>query len=74
MRPPDQPSGLALPKGIADGNGKCRHPVPAELIGQVGHVVDVELWLHEDIALDVKLHAGAAVDLKMIGVDARGEA
>src|SRR5437588_7464177 len=67
----DQPR-LAFAEGIADRNGIFGHPVAAELIGQVGHIMDIELRLDEKGRLDVKLDADAAVQLKVIGVQASG--
>ena len=63
--------GSAPSERISDRTGILRHPAAAELIGQVGYVVDIELRLDEEIALHINLESDAAVHLKVIGVDAR---
>ena len=65
---------LALAESIADGSSDLWHPIAAELVGQVGHIVDVELRLDENIPFYVELHADCPVDLKVIGVYPRGVA
>ena len=65
---------LAFAETIADGSSHLRHPIAAELVRQVCHVVNVKLRLDENIPFDVELHAKRAMYLKVIGVYSRREA
>src|SRR5579864_6401787 len=65
---------LAFAETIADGNRKLRHPIAAELVRQVGHIMNVELRLDENIPFYVELRAKGAMDLKVIRAYPCGEA
>jgi hypothetical protein len=58
---------LLPPKCITDRHGELRHKIPAVLLVQVGHVVEIKLRLEEHVSLDVNLHAKGAVHLEVIG-------
>ena len=59
---------LAFAETIADGGCDLRHPIAAELVRQVCHVVNVELRLDKNIPFYIKLHADSSMHLKVIGV------
>src|SRR4029077_18000828 len=59
---------LAFAESVSDSRGILRDPIAAELVGQVGHIMDIKLRLDENVSLDVKLHTEAAMHLKVIGV------
>src|SRR5260370_30121389 len=65
---------LTFTEGVADSHGIFRDPVAAELVGQVGHIMDIKLRLDEKRRLDVELDAHGAVYLEVIGVQSRRDA
>src|SRR5260370_27019428 len=67
-------SRLTFTEGVADSHGIFRDPVAAELVGQVGHVMNIKLLLDEKRRLDVELDAHGAVHLEVIGVQSRKDA
>src|SRR5260370_34114140 len=67
-------SRLTFTEGVADSHGIFRDPVAAELIGQVGNIMDIKLRLDEKRRLDVELDAHRAVYLEVIGVQSRRDA
>ena len=59
--------GLA-PGSIADVHGKADHRITAKLIGEIGHVMVIELRLHEDIVPDEVLQRHAGVNAEVSGI------
>ena len=58
---------LASAERVAHRRGVLRHPVAAELVSQMGHIMEIELGLNEKRRRDVKLYAHSGVFLKVIG-------
>src|SRR5260370_5692325 len=67
-------SRLTFTEGVAASRGIFRDQVAAELIGKVGHIMDINLRLDEKRRLDVELDAHRAVYLEVIGVQSRRDA
>ena len=58
-------SALLLAEMITDRDGSCRRPITSELVGEIRHIVQVELGADEETLLDRYLDADSKVDLEM---------
>ena len=61
-----------LAEVIAHRDGCCRHPIAAELVGEVGNIVQIELRTYEKTVRERDLEAGSEVELEMVSAAERG--
>jgi len=56
-------------EGVSSRNGILWDPISTELVGQMDHIVEVELGLNEKRMRDVQLYANGGMHLKVVGAE-----
>ena len=62
---------LVLAEVITHCHGGSRHPIASELVGEIRHIVQIELRTHKDAVREGDLESGSEVQLEMIGAAER---
>ena len=63
---------LVLAEVVAHRHGGCRRPIASELVGEIRHIMQVELRTYEKAVREGDLEAGSEVDLEMVRTADRG--